>query len=181
MNSAKEVLRQLVARGGRPKAAGMAVGEVRQLDPGFCQGLEAAPGLSLAEHPSPDEQATLTEAEVRPVFDTKVRGACFASIEGYRTVKSGPTGFRHHGFYVVDEPCAGAKPKADHSGHVSYVVMREAARIPGEVALGEVPADVASGTKMPPPDISNLGLSEAERSCHDLRHVVRGGPHLANH
>ncbi len=138
------------------------------------------PLTAPAPHLSPDEQATLTEADLRPDFDTEVQGNCFAPIEGYMIVKSGPTDFRHHGWHVVDEPYAGMKPPAEHSADSEPVVPREGARMPGQVMPGEVPVDTASMSLIPPTP-AELGLhSSADASYPDLRHLARGGPHVAS-
>jgi quercetin dioxygenase-like cupin family protein len=131
-------------------------------------------------HFSPDGQAMGTEADLRPNFDTEVRGHCFAPIEGYMIVKSGSTDFRHHGWYVVDEPYAGMKPETDRAGHPEPVVQREGARIPGQIMPGEVPVDTASRSLIPPSP-EELGLrSSTDASYPDLRHLARGGPHMAS-
>jgi hypothetical protein len=128
---------------------------------------------------SPDEQASMREADLTPQPDTEIRGICFAPIEGLKIVQSGKTDFFHHGWYVVDEPCAGMERPTNHEGHPKPPEQRVGARIPGEVMPGEVPVDIAS-VSLVPPDISKLNLSEAERSCDDLRHIVRGGPNMAS-
>ncbi|HLG72240.1 MAG TPA: cupin domain-containing protein [Chloroflexota bacterium] len=142
---------------------------------------EAAARQAALTHLSPDEQAYLTEADLRPNFDTEVRGNCFAPIEGYTVVKSGPTSFRHHGFYVVDEPCKGMKaPRQTAESNWSYNPGAPA-RIPGEVVPGETPVDLASMSLMPPTP-EELGIrSSVDASYPDLRHLARGGPHLASH
>jgi len=142
---------------------------------------EAAVRRAALERLSPDEQANLTEGQLRPDFDTEVRGNCFAPIEGYTVVKSGPTSFRHHGFYVVDEPCKGVKKtrQSEESGW-SYDPGAPA-RIPDEVVPGEIPVDTASMSLVPPTP-EELGLrSSVDASYPDLRHLARGGPHLASH
>jgi len=132
-----------------------------------------------APWPSPDEQASMTEADLTPQPDTHIRGTCFAPIEGLKIVRSGRTDFFHHGWYVVAEPCAGMERPTNHEGHPEPPEQRVGARIPGEVMPGEVPVDIAAASLVPP-DISKLNLSEAERSCDDLRHIMRGGPNMAS-
>lgn len=129
----------------------------------------------------PDEQGSLTEADLRPNCDPEVRGNSFAPIEGYAIVKSGPTSFRHHGFYVVDEPYKGMKAPRHSEEYVKPAEARIAALTPGEVLPGEQPVDTASMSLVPPTP-EELGLrSSIDASYQDLRHLARGGPHLASH
>jgi quercetin dioxygenase-like cupin family protein len=131
-------------------------------------------------HLSPDEQANMTEGDLRPDFDTQVRGNCFAPIEGYTVVKSGPTSFRHHGFYVVDEPCKNMKPAPQREDYIKHVEARLGARIPGEVMPGEAPVDTASGSLIQPTP-AQLGITNCvDASYPDLRHLTRGGPQMAS-
>jgi quercetin dioxygenase-like cupin family protein len=133
-----------------------------------------------ARHLSPDEQATLTEADLRPVFDTKPADNFFAPIEGLKIVTSGETGFLHHGWYVVDEPYAGMTPRTNHDGHPQPREERVGARIPDEVVPGEVPVDVASQSAIQP-DNAALHLGETDGGYPDPRHLARGGPQMASH
>jgi quercetin dioxygenase-like cupin family protein len=141
---------------------------------------EAAARRSVREHRSPDAQAMTTEDQLRPNFDTDVRGAVFAPIEGYTIVKSGPTSFGHHGFYVVDEPYKGVKPPRQHEDRAQSAGSGAGAMIPDEVIPGEAPVDVAS-TSLVPPTPAELGLtSSVDATYSDLRHLARGGPHQAS-
>jgi hypothetical protein len=131
-------------------------------------------------HLSPDEQANMTEGDLRPVFDTEVQGHCFARIDGYTIVKSGPTSFRHHGFYVVDEPYKNMKPARQREEYVKYEEPRPGARTPDEVMPGEVPVDMASRSLIPPTP-EELGITNSvDASYPDLRHLARGGPQMAS-
>jgi len=122
----------------------------------------------------------MTEGDLRPVFDTEVRGNCFAPIEGYTIVKSGPTSFRHHGPYVVDEPYKNMKPAPRREDYVKRAEPRPGARIPGEVMPGEVPVDTASRSLIPPTP-AQLGITNSvDASYPDLRHLARGGPQMAS-
>jgi quercetin dioxygenase-like cupin family protein len=142
--------------------------------------VESARAFVAPVHLSPDEQANMTEGDLRPDFDTEVRGNCFAPIEGYTIVKSGPTSFRHHGFYVVDEPCKNMKPARQREEYVKYEEPRPGARTPDEVMPGEVPVDMASRSLIPPTP-EELGITNSvDASYPDLRHLARGGPQMAS-
>ncbi|GEM_PF-4490837 len=142
---------------------------------------EAAARQAALEHLTPDRQAMFTEWQLRPNFDTEVRGTPFAPIEGYLIVKSGPTSFRHRGFYLVDEPYKHMTAPQHRREYVASAEAQPGARIPGEVPSGEQPVDTASMSLVPPTP-EELGLrSSVDASYPDLRHLARGGPHLASH
>ncbi|MHB8620510.1 MAG: hypothetical protein ACYDAG_13210 [Chloroflexota bacterium] len=140
-----------------------------------------------ARRRSPDEWASMTEADLTPQPEAEVRGTCFAPIPGLKIVE-----FRApsrnclwdpyhspHGWLVVDEPCKGMTPRVNHDGHPAPLVQRVGARIPGDVQPGEQPVDTASGSLLFP-CLDGLNLSEVERSCDDTRHIMRGGPYMAS-
>jgi hypothetical protein len=108
-----------------------------------------------------------------------IASTCFAPIPGLKIVESTKTDFFHHGWHVVDEPCAGMTSPVSHEDQPRATREQVGARIPAEMVLGETPVDVASESAVPP-DISRLNLSEAERRCDDPRHIARGGPQMAS-
>ena len=154
--------------------------EARSADTGSTSSDGAVIRRAAAPPLSPDEQATRTEGDVRCNFDAQAAGNRFAPIDGYIIVKSGPTDFWHHGFYVVDEPYKTMKAAHHREEYAQPAGPQIGARIPGEVVPGETPPDIASMSLIQPTPEELRIKSSVDASYPDLRHLGRGGPQAAS-
>ncbi|MDE3076345.1 MAG: hypothetical protein KGJ86_13050 [Chloroflexota bacterium] len=140
--------------------------------------------------------ATLTERDL-PHTEARLDGrppAHFTPVSGLEIVEfvevarsplapepngplDGPDLFSERGYHVVEWPV----PQAElpPPPQLPRRELGVGAPIPGDVSPGDAAIDRASPTILLP-KVSVLKLSEAERTCTDTLHIMRGGPAVSS-
>ena len=116
----------------------------------------------------------------------------FAEVPGSKTVlfreavegsdpglsqPGGPDLYRERGFNVVESDSGNEPEKEEHPREWSQAQSFPGARIPGEVAPGENPPDLASHSRMLPEVTSD---DPSVESASDPSHIMRGGPGMSS-